>query len=198
MEKSNGNELIKLGGILFAITAIVALLLGGVNSITAPAIAANDQKTLEAALEVLVPDTQASENLLAEPQTYDGAPNGSTTVTAIYEMTSDDEVEGYCVQAEPNGFGGAISMLVGISAEDQTITGIQILSMAETPGLGANASNPEWQAQFAGKAADGSLEVIKNATAEGKITAITGSTITSKAVVTGVNAAVAAVNEYAG
>ena len=198
MAKSNGNEMIKLGGILFAITAIVALLLGGVNVITAPAIAANDQAKLESALAVLVPDTEASENLLTEVKTYDGAPNGATAVSAIYEMKSGDETKGYCVQVAPNGFGGAISMLVGISSADQTVTGIQILSMAETPGLGANASDPEWQAQFAGKAADGSLEVIKNATAEGKITAITGSTITSKAVVTGVNAAVAAVNEYAG
>ncbi|MGN1031129.1 MAG: RnfABCDGE type electron transport complex subunit G [Butyricicoccaceae bacterium] len=198
MAKSNGNEMIKLGGILFVITAVVALLLGGVNSLTAPAIAANDQAKLEEALAVLVPDTEASDNLLTEAKQYDGAPNGATTVTAVYEMKSGDETEGYCVQVEPNGFGGAISMLVGVSSEDQTITGIQILSMSETPGLGANASDPEWQAQFAGKAADGSLEVIKNETAEGKITAITGSTITSKAVTTGVNAAVAAVNEYAG
>ena len=87
----------------------------------------------------------------------------------------------------PNGFGGAIDMMTGVDAEGN-VTGIAVISHAETSGLGSKATDPEWQAQFVG--ANGEVLVEKDG---GAIVAITGSTITSRAVCDGVNTAFAVV-----
>ena len=85
------------------------------------------------------------------------------------------------------GFGGGVDTMVGIGV-DGTITGISIISASsETPGLGANSTKPEFQEQFAGQPADGTVAVEKDG---GSIVALTGATITSRAVSEGVNAAV--------
>ena len=83
----------------------------------------------------------------------------------------------------PNGFGGGIDMMTGVD-NDGNVTGIAVISHAETSGLGSKATDPEWQAQFAGK--NGSVTVEKDG---GEIVAITGSTITSRAICDGVNTA---------
>lgn len=49
----------------------------------------------------------------------------------------------------PNGFGGAIDMMAGINSAGE-VTGLAIITHAETSGLGSKATDPEWQAQFAG------------------------------------------------
>ncbi len=80
-------------------------------------------------------------------------------------------------------------MVVGIAA-DGAVSGVSIISMSETSGLGANAAKEGFRSQFAGKS--GTLAVNKDG---GEIDAITGATITSRAVTRGVNAALAAVAE---
>ena len=70
-------------------------------------------------------------------------------------------------------------------------TGIKILSHTETPGLGANAPKPQFSGQYKDKPIENKLEVVKVApTKDNEIQAITGSTITSKAVTLGVNDAI--------
>ena len=102
-------------------------------------------------------------------------------------MTKDGQDAGYCVEVAPTGFGGGVDTMVGIGV-DGTITGISIISASsETPGLGANSTKPEFQEQFAGQPADGTVAVEKDG---GSIVALTGATITSRAVSEGVNAAV--------
>ena len=78
--------------------------------------------------------------------------------------------------------------MIGLDMEG-TITGIEILSHAETPGLGANATGEAFKSRFVGKA--GELTVDKNSNDGQNIQAITAATITSKAVVSAVNAALA-------
>lgn len=167
----------QLAAVLLIITVIVAALLGIINQVTAPLIAANNEASLNQALVALIPD--------AEFETIEANdPNG--VVLNVYKASDD---KGYCVEAAPTGFGGAIDMIVGING-DGTLAGIQILSMSETPGLGARASedkgDDDFADQFVGAAADGSLAVTKDG---GTIEAITGATITSRAVTSGINAA---------
>ena len=96
--------------------------------------------------------------------------------------------EGYVVESmSPNGFGGALDMMAGVD-NDGNVTGIAIISHAETSGLGSKSTDPEWQAQF--KGVNGTIGVTKDGY---QINAITGSTITSRAVCDGVNAAIAVV-----
>src|SRR3712207_8052036 len=80
-------------------------------------------------------------------------------------------------------------MMVGITT-DGKVSGIKILSHSETPGLGANAETPQFSGQYKDKPAK-ELEVVKGtASADNQIAAITGATITSKAVTKGVNEAI--------
>lgn len=172
--------------VLAVICVIMAFLLGMVNKVTAPAIEANTQKTVEESLQKVLPADGYTDLYLDEAtgaSLYTGDVPGITTV---YQAGD----EGYVVRVVPtSGFNGAIDMMAGFNS-DGTISGIAIITHGETSGLGANATKPEWQAQF--KGLDGEVTVEKDG---GQIVAITGSTITSRAVCDGINAARAAVEE---
>lgn len=189
MENKPKNEMLQLGLILFSITFVVALVLGGVNAITADKIIAINKEKTQQAMERLIEGAEFSEPEKA------GDPSGM--ISELYRATKGGEAAGYCVKVMPTGFGDKIQMLVGIDLNGK-ITGIDILKMSETPGLGARAADDSFKDQFVGVAADGALEVIKNTEEEGKITALSGATITSKAVADGVNAAADYVAALAG
>ena len=102
---------------------------------------------------------------------------------------------GYAVQVAPAGFGGDISMMVGVG-NDGKVLAISIISQSETAGLGAvsaatTSAGEAFRGQFAGMS--GSVSVTKDG---GAVDAITGATITSRAVCTGVNAALACVANF--
>jgi len=98
---------------------------------------------------------------------------------------------GYVVTAtDKDGFGGSIQVTVGITS-DGTVNGVSILAINETAGLGMKAKESDFYSQFEEKAVE-SLEVVKgSAAAENQIEAISGATITSRAVTNGVDAALA-------
>ena len=168
------NKIVKLALILFAVSAIVALCLGLVNSITAEQIEAIAAEKLAVAMSEVLP---ADEYTDVE---YTG---GDQTIDFIKKAGD----KGYVVQCTVSGSQGSITMLTGV-ASDGTITGISVLKHSETPGLGAiagAASNVgiEWRAQFQGVP---SAAVTKDG---GQIEAISGATITSRAVCKGATAA---------
>ena len=159
--------------ILFAISAITALLLGMVNMITAPVIAENARVKNEKAMAAVLP---ADSYKAVE---YKG---GDAAVLAVYEAVG----AGYVVQVEcPGSFGGGLQAMVGVDANG-AVTGVEIVKTAETSGLGANAGKDAFKGQFAGLT---TASVTKDG---GSIVPITGATITSRAVCAGVNIAIAA------
>ena len=166
------SYILKLAGTLFLITAIVALALAGVNSITAPRIAAiNAEKTQKAVEEVL---PGGGELLEGGYDTMDGK------IAEVYKSET-----GFAVKVLPMGFDNTITMMVGVDLEGK-VTGIAIISHTETAGLGAVAADKgedgqAFRGQFVGKS--GELEVGTH------IDAIASATITSKAVTEGVNMA---------
>ena len=107
---------------------------------------------------------------------------GDPLVTAVYKAGD----AGYVVQVAPSGFGGVLDVMVGVNT-DGTCSGVSIISHSETSGLGANATKEDFRSQFVGKS---NVAVTKDG---GDIAALTGATITSRAVCSGVNAAIAAV-----
>ena len=157
---------------LFLISAICAVLLGMVNNITAGPIAAANEAATNAAMQAVLP---------ADSYEQVEYPGGNALVTAVYKAGD----AGYVVQVAPSGFGGNLDVMVGVGA-DGTCTGVSIISHAETSGLGANATKEDFRAQFVGKA---NVAVTKDG---GDIAALTGATITSRAVCDGVNAAIEA------
>lgn len=182
-KKREGFEIIRIGIILFAITAVAAFILAKVNNVTAPIIAEQESLKMEEAMKEVLPDANGFEEVPLEL-------SEDLTITKIYQSDA-----GFVVFAAPKGYGGEISMAVGID-KDIKVTGISIISQSETAGLGAKCTQPEWQKQFIGKTTN--IEVSKNGAQGNQIDAISSATITSKAVTKGVNEALAAVGIIGG
>lgn len=170
-------ESLKLGGILLVITTICAGLLGFVNSQTAPIILEGKEKTQTQAVKSLLPDFETVVQI---------EDTKIEKIAAAFTTYKGDTYVGAVVKTYPEGYGGGIELLVGIEASGE-VSGIQILSHQETPGLGANMLQDDFKGQFTGQSAP--LEVSKTSKGEGEIMAITGATITSQAVTEGVNLA---------
>ena len=174
------SSVLRLALTLLMITGVVAAALAGINSLTASRIYKNKQlKSWEAIQKVLPEGAIISE----ETEITDSSGIAKTLYTST---------KGYAVEVVPNGFGGAITMLVGISFEGKVL-GIAVVSQTETAGLGAvvaadNQAGETFREQFVGLS--GVLAVTKDG---GDIDSVTGATISSRAVVEGVNAALACV-----
>ena len=181
------NEFVQLGGILCAITLVVALALGAVNAVTAGPIAEQNAQKIKDSLENVMPGAESEQIDVPEGTTVTTETKNATSVTILsaYKMTKDGADAGYCVEVGPTGFGGALDTMVGIDS-DGKVTGISVISASsETPGLGARSTEPEFQAQFADQVGT-EVAVAKDG---GSIDALTGATITSRAVSEGVVAA---------
>lgn len=166
---SNVSYYMKLGVTLFLICAITACLLGLVNDVTADRIIElNRQKTADAMSAVL------------PAESYEPVDFSDGLVKSAYRAVSGGEMVGYVFEVVPSGFGGTIDMVVGVDI-NLAVTGVEIVKMSETAGLGARASEPEFLGQFTGKGTGLTVKV--------DIDALTGATVTSKAVTNGVNAA---------
>ena len=180
---------------LFVTCVIVAGLLGGVNAITKDKIAAiNWEKTVEAMKAVVAdPDnTEFSDALEVTSDMSAAASAAGATLDSIYEVQVGGESAGYAIKVVASGSQGSIEMMVGVDGEG-TVTGVSIVDNSETAGIGSKVMNNETLPsgvgvldQFQGKsAADGTLSVGSN------VDAITGATVSTKGVTTGVNAALA-------
>ncbi|MFA4843484.1 MAG: FMN-binding protein [Candidatus Margulisiibacteriota bacterium] len=107
--------------------------------------------------------------------------------SAAYDLSVKEVLpvasSGEAVRVAPRGYGGPVVLLVGVSNEKKVV-GIKVLSQKETPGLGAKVVERGFLDQFIGKGANDPLEPKKD------IDAITGATITSRAVCEGVRQAI--------
>ncbi len=169
-------KILKCGIVLFIIATVASVSLAYVEKITRPGIEEQERLATEAALKVVMPE--ASEFIVVEGANFEG-----TTITNLYEGVG----VGYVVEVNPRGYGGPVKTLVGFDS-DLKVTGIDVITHKETPGLGAKADEDFFKNQYVGKTPE--LSVVKTATsAENEISAITSSTITSTAITVGVNEA---------
>ena len=175
--QSNVAYILRLALTLLVITAVVAVALAGVNSITAPKIEQLNAEKTQQAIETVLPggfDTQITDYT-----------DDTGLVTNVYSGAN-----GYAFEVTPAGFDNTITMMVGVDHDGKGL-GISIVSHTETSGLGAVAAactsaGESFRGQFVGMS--GSVSVTKDG---GEVDALTGATITSRAVCTGVNAALA-------
>ncbi|MDR1943434.1 MAG: RnfABCDGE type electron transport complex subunit G [Synergistaceae bacterium] len=175
------KKIIKLGLVLFTVTAVTGLILGIVNEITAEPIRRTRERMKNEALAGALPEAEEFSVIKLK----DGA---GGVLKEVQEGKSGGSVVGYCITATPSGYAGPIEIVVGITAQGK-LNAIRILSQSETPGLGAKAPLPAFSGQFDGKDAE-RLQVVKGSASGGdQIQAISGATITSNAVTLGVNAA---------
>jgi len=96
---------------------------------------------------------------------------------------------GYTFLAEGNGYQGVIKMMAGISPRTETLTGLEILESQETPGLGQEIATDKFTSQFKALKVTPEIAYVKNTKPvnPNEIQAITGATISSRAVVTILN-----------
>lgn len=182
------KNVFKLAVVLFIITAIASLCLALTNYVTADVISnRNEQANIEARQAVLpqADKFEAVDNIEAVASL--ASANDPSIVKEAYVGYKGSDLVGYTIKTAPSGYAGPIEILTGID-KDGKISGITILSQSETPGLGAKSADSAFQDQYKGKDAKKEIEVVKSGTAtEDEIVAITGATITSKAVTSGVN-----------
>jgi len=162
------KQMIRFGLILGAICLIATLVLAAVHEVTKPKIEEQMRIEKESAMKEVSPGADTFKEATADDIEY-------------YEAYKGGELTGYCLKLMARGYGGYIHMIAGID-KNGVITGVRILEHQETPGLGSKMNeikpgekDPWFLRQFVGKPA-ASVEVKKN------IDAITGATISTRAV----------------
>lgn len=177
-EKKSGNQIVKLALVLLAVAAIMAFVLGIVNEITKDRIAEiAAEKTATAYANVLPADDYAT-----EVETDD------TSITKmVVAKDASGETVGYVAETTFSGAQGMITMVVGLD-DELNCTGVYVTKHSETSGLGAKAAETTegaWRDNVVGYG-DG-IALAKDG---GEIVAISGATITSRAVVNEVQAVI--------
>ena len=183
------NKIIKNTVILTLITLIAGICLGAVYEITKEPIAQAQDAAKKEAWQQVFPDADANDFELidVDQKAADKAIKDLGVKATIDEVCTVGE-EGYVVTVtDKEGYGGDIKITVGITA-DGTINGISILSITETAGLGMRATEPAFYEQYQGKQAE-KFVVSKDGGDGEPIDALSGATITSRAVTGAVNAA---------
>ena len=185
------NPIIKNALILTIITLIAGLGLGFVYEITKNPIAQAQEKAKKEAWQAVFTDVDAN---AFEAQDVD-ANIADKAIKSVGAKATVDEVckagdKGYVITTtDKEGYGGDIQITVGITS-DGTVNGISILSISETAGLGMKAKEPKFYNQYKGKKAE-KFVVSKDGGDGEQIDAISGATITSRAVTGAVNVALA-------
>ena len=169
MENNTTKQILRIVLSLTITAAAAALMLSVVNLITEGRIAQNRSDELISAMQAIYPDMNGFETLEYE---FD------TDVEAVYKIGND-----YCIVVTPKGFSDELELMVGV-ASDGKVSGVRILNSSETPGIGTKIEG-EYIDSFVGRS--GSLMYGAN------VDAISGATYSSKAVINGVNSALACV-----
>lgn len=185
------KEMMKNTMILLVITILSGLLLGIVYQVTKEPIAEQELKAKqEACRDVFEDAAEFQETELTTVDEAVWAAEGYEKETIDEVMCALDEsgnVLGYVVTVTTKeGYGGDIQFAVGVRT-DGTVNGISFLSISETAGLGMRAEEV-LQPQFVNKKAEKFSYTKNGATSDSEIDAISGATITTKAVTNGVNA----------
>jgi len=120
-------------------------------------------------------------------KTYEKKTVGEETIFEVKD--SSGKLLGYAFLAEGNGYQGTISLMVGIEPDFNTLVGMEVLDSQETPGLGQEIASDKFESQFKGLKTSPEITYIKNAkpSKPNEIEAITGATISSRAVCTILN-----------
>ena len=192
------NTIVKDTLAITLITLVAGLALGGIQGITAEPIAQQRQLAKEEAYKAVFSDADSFETIVEaeDPKIeayLDESGYPSQTINEVVQaLDASGSPIGYAFTVTTSeGYGGDIQFAMGVK-DDNTMNGISILTIAETAGLGMKADTDEFKSQFADKNVE-KFEYTKNgATEDSQIDALSGATITTNAMVNGVNAGLCA------
>ncbi len=169
---------------MIAVLTFFAVLSGGIlawfNKFTEERVRLNKLRELQQALSEVVPGMEEYEAIVKERD------------FEAYRIKKGGEVIGYALVAEGNGYQDKIKLIFGLSPDLKKIFALRVLEQKETPGLGARITEPDYLKQWEGRDASSGIELVKGKKPEkeNQVEAISGATISSKAVVTIVNQAI--------
>ena len=170
------KENFKLGAILLLITSIAGLLLGFANDLTKEAILENSKLNKDD-LKLIMPIAESIE---------DSGIEATEEISEIYTAKNGTEEVGYVFKITTKGFHGPVDLVVAISNDD-VVTGIKVMSHSETPGLGARIVEEDFRTRFNNLPITNDIEMVKTSpTKDNEVEAITGATVSSKAIGTAV------------
>lgn len=172
------NEYVKMVVVLVVLSILSGTVLAFSYEITDAKMKEQAEKALQESVKIVVPDA-----VKAEAVEHDD-------MLVLEGMDAQGNKKGVAFIVESDGYGGVIEMLVGYDPKEGKITGLEILSMQETPGLGAKITEPEFKDQFIGKSVEDDFEAEKD------VQIISGATVSSKAVSNGIKEALDKVLEF--
>ncbi len=186
--KKASLDFIQMALTLFAITAVVAVLLALANSVTAPIIEKSAQDRLNQSLNSLMKEAVTFEEMTEYSKKVNIGGETVPVIAAYQGRNQSEEVTGYCIHVAPTGYSDAIEMMVAVNGEG-AVSGVQILSISDTPGIGMKVqSDAEFQNSLLGLSEQ--ANIVKSAPQKPTdIQVISGASISSAAYINGVNAA---------
>ncbi len=178
--KSNWKDIFKPIVVLTGICIIIPLALALTNFVTVDKISKLSEENRIKAMKNLV----SAENFTEQSFTHE---NGNATQYSV--AINGGNPEAYIFSLSAKGYGGDVSVMTAVDVSGKVI-GVDILDASgETPGLGQNVTKEKFYSQFSDK--NGTITVVKNGANESanEINAVTGASISSKAVTSAVNEA---------
>ena len=184
MSKSYFSTALKISLKLLLICAVIAGVVAFVYSATIDAYNLNLKNEQKIALQGIFADSD-EDVIDFEEMAY-----SAEGVNSIYDVSSNLEHVGYCVNIIGKGFGGDMTLIIGYDTNG-SLKGIKIISHAETPGVGTKALSDSHLSQYVGMG--GELTISKSSASD--IVAVSGATISSKAIHATVNKTNAIISE---
>lgn len=194
-------QMLKEAAILFVITLVSGILLGFVYELTKEPIRVQKEKAVQEACMAVFPGAE-QEGITFSEYTYtigeilssQLAENGVSVGTVYKALGRDGSLCGYVVESmSSRGYGGNIVLFTGVDS-DGKVGGVSILTISETAGLGMEAPNV-LVPQFAGRQAEQFSYTKSGSQSDAEVDAISGATITTKAVVNAVNGGILVAKE---
>ena len=186
-KQSGGGQILKLALVLLAVAAVIAFVLGAVNEITKGPIEQYLNGKRDAAYAMVMPGEGNTYEEI-DAGSYANDPSNSITKLCTAKDASGNDI-GYVAETTFSGAQGMITMVIGLD-QNLTCTGIGITEHSETSGLGAKAADPTDPFP---QSMVGLTDGAKLSKDGGSVSAISGATLTSRAVVTEIQTVIDAV-----
>ncbi len=171
------REYVSMIVVLTCICIVVAGSLGYVNAVTKDKIAAIADEKMQKAMSDIMPGASFKEIAL---------PEGSRLDRAFYAVDESGKNIGICSKVTAAGFADDIVLIVGVN-DKGVVSGVRIIQINETAGLGSRTNDDNWLSQFIGLT--GKITLKKAKTLATDVAAVSGATISSSAVTKGVQTA---------
>ncbi|SDY86108.1 RnfABCDGE type electron transport complex subunit G [Tindallia californiensis] len=173
------RDIAKMGIILLLITSVSGMVLGLTNSFTEGIIMERSIERVIASIETLIEGADDFEMIESEEV------ESAERVKEVYAGYKDGSVVGFSIKSYAQGYGGEVEVMVGITNEG-AITGVQVMSQSETPGLGDVITDESFLENYQGNKTDEDVAVDT----------IGGATASSQAVNNAVEAAANLYEDY--